>query len=83
MLDSMRLQYLMVIPVEVACLIEEDLDILNEFALESWLDLDQMGRDLRGLRLQLLPRVPQGVHSFRLLLSHWEVVLVQHGVRFL
>ena len=72
-----------VVGVEVVAVGDEDLDVLNEFALELGLDLDELSGDPCRLRCEFLPRVTQRVHPLHLLLRHRKVVSAQHRVRLL
>ena len=69
-----KITYASVVGVEVVAVRDEDLDVLDEFALELGLDLDELGGDPCRLRSEFLPRVPQRVHPLHLLLRHRQVV---------
>ncbi len=79
----LHVTHISVVTVEVAAVVHERLDILDELALEHGLDLDELGGDAGRLRRDLLPRVAQRVDALHLLLEHRQVVPTQHRVRLL
>lgn len=73
----------LIVVVELVGILDECLHVVNETVLEVGLQLDQMVGDLEGEGGELLPRVAQCIHPLGLVTRYVQVVLVQHGVRFL